>query len=395
MGFDKQYDYILVRYGELSTKGKNKKDFITQLVRNVKYALKEFSLLEYKADRDRLYIYLHDTDPTPVEEKLKNVFGIRSFSLAIRCPRDMEEMEEAVLSLAKEEQEKGIHTFKMKARRTDKTFPFTSDEINRNCATRILKNTDLKVDVHNPELPIIVEVHRDYAYVMAKTVLGAGGYPVRVGGKALLLLSGGIDSPVAGHEIMKRGVAIEGIHFTSMPYTSQQAKDKVVTLANKISQYQGRMKIHMISFTELQLAIYEHCPENYAITIMRRMMVRIATEIAKQNHCLALVTGESIGQVASQTLESISVINHVTDLPVIRPLATWDKLDIIDLSKKIDTYETSILPFEDCCTIFTPKDPVTKPRLDRCEEYEKRWDWQPMIEKAIEGHEIVYINDKE
>lgn len=391
---NEKYGYILVRFGELSTKGKNKKDFIRQLTRNVKYALSAYPQLEYRNDRDRLYIFLNDTDPVPVSQRLKDVFGIRSFSLAIKCEPEMEAIKQAALYAAQKEWDEGKRTFKVMARRNDKSFPFVSDQINRFVAGRVLHETELKVDVHNPDFPLIVEIHKDAAYIMAHTELGAGGYPVRVGGRAMMLLSGGIDSPVAAYEIMKRGVMIECVHFASQPYTSEQAKEKVLTLAKMLSRYQGPVRVHVVPFTDLQLAIYDHCPENYAITIMRRMMVRIAEELAKKNKCLALVTGESVGQVASQTLESMGVINEVIKLPVIRPVATWDKLEIIAKAREIGTYETSILPFEDCCTIFTPKDPVTKPRSDRAEQYESRFDWKELLDKAVENTETVTMSEE-
>lgn len=390
-----QYEYILVRYGELSTKGRNKKDFIRQLTRNVKAALKEYRELEYRSDRDRLYIYLNGTDPEGPQEKLKRVFGIRSFSLAMKVEPDIGRIREAGLEAAREEERRGAKTFKVKARRNDKKFPLVSDQINRECAGVILSNTGLKVDVHHPDFPLIVEVHKDAAYIMARTIYGAGGYPVRIGGWGMLLLSGGIDSPVAGEQMMKRGVALQAIHFQSRPYTSEEAVQKVYQLADVLSGCQGSIKVHVVPFTELQLAIYDHCPESYAVTIMRRMMLRIAQKKAEQEKCTALVTGESIGQVASQTLESIAAINEVASMPVIRPLATWDKLEIIEEARRLGTYETSILPYEDCCTIFTPKNPVTKPKASRCREYEAKFAWQPLVDKAVEGIQTVILPKRE
>ncbi|MBQ4252222.1 MAG: tRNA 4-thiouridine(8) synthase ThiI, partial [Erysipelotrichaceae bacterium] len=285
-------------------------------------------------------------------------------------------------------------TFKVITKRANKKFPIHSDEINRAVASEVLRNygpQHLKVDVHDPDYELIVEIREQATYVMAETILGAGGYPVGVGGKALLMMSGGIDSPVAGYLTMKRGVEIECIHFASMPYTSQEALNKVKELTRIISGYQGRIKLHVVPFTETQLAIYKNCDEEYAITIMRRMMYRIANRIAEKNKCLALVNGESVGQVASQTLESISVINAVSEYPVIRPVVTYDKLEIIALAEKIGTYEVSILPYEDCCTIFTPKNPVTKPHPFKVEKQESFFQWQPLLDKAVEDTETIVI----
>ncbi len=397
MEFTENYEYILVRYGELSTKGRNKKDFIRQLIKNVKYSLEDYKDLRYQADRDRLYIFLNGNDPLDIEEKLKKVFGIRSFSLAMKTLPELDEMKAAAISAAKKEEKEGAKTFKVVARRNDKQFPLISDEVNREIGGVVLANTGLKVDVHQPDFKLIVEIHKDAAYIMAHTVLGAGGYPVRVGGKALVLLSGGIDSPVAAYQMQKRGVLIEAIHFASEPYTSEKAKEKVITLASMISNYQGNLRVKIIPFTKLQLAIYDNCPESYAITIMRRMMMRIAQRVAIDEKCLVLVTGESIGQVASQTLESIAVINEVVTMPIIRPLASFDKLEIIEKAKELGTYETSILPYEDCCTIFTPKNPVIKPKLELAKEYEERFNYQEYIDEAVKDLEtiIVPLREKE
>lgn len=389
---DYRYEYILVRYGELSLKGKNKKNFIKKLLDNTKKALVNFKTLEIKAEFDRMYIYLHDEDPTAVAKIVEKIFGISSFSMAIKVPADMDEILNAVKDACDLETP---HTFKVQARRHDKMFPVISDQINRMAATVILKNSDWKVDVHHPEVTIIIEVREDAAYIMTDKIPGAGGYPVGIGGRAMVLLSGGIDSPVASYLMMKRGVHIETIHFAAPPYTSQNAREKVETLAKEIAPYQGDIVLHVVPFTTLQLAIYKYCPESYAITIMRRMMMRIATGLAARRHCLAIATGESIGQVASQTLESVFVINEVTTMPIIRPVVCMDKVEIIDLSRKIGTYETSILPFEDCCTIFTPKSPVTKPHLDKCLEYEAKWDWQTMVEDCINMAEMIRIQPGE
>ncbi len=383
------YDHILIRYGELTTKGKNKKDFIARLAENMKQALADYPDLKFERTRDHIYIHLHGTDPDEITPILKNVFGIRAFAKTIKTENNMEDICEAAKLLMSDK----TGTFKLKARRANKNFPVHSDDINRQVSAAILKayGPGLKVDVHNPDYEVIVEVRDQNTYLMAETVLGAGGYPVGVGGKGLLMLSGGIDSPVAGYMAMKRGVQIECIHYCSQPYTSEAALNKVKELAKMLSPYQGRIKLHIIPFTETQLAIYEHADESYAITLMRRMMYRIADMVARENNCLALINGESIGQVASQTLNSMQAINCVTDLPVIRPLVTYDKLEIIDVARKINTYETSILPYEDCCTIFDPKNPTTNPKIKKCEMFESWFDWQSLIEKAVAEKETIMI----
>lgn len=384
-----EYNHILIRFGELSTKGKNKKDFIKQLMSNVKKSLHKFEDLTFERGHDRLYILLNGEDYVEVSERLKHVFGISSFSLAIKIKSDLEEMKRISLMAAEEFKGK---TFKMDTRRHHKPFLYSSDEINRACATEILKNTDLKVDVRNPELRIQIEVREFYTYIMTEKIKGAGGYPVGSSGKALVMLSGGIDSPVACYETMKRGVSIECIHYASPPYTSQQALDKVKQLASKIALFQGHVRLHIVPFTDLQLAIYNNAYESYAITLMRRMMYRIAQQVAEKQRCLAIVNGESLGQVASQTLESMNVIGKVVDIPVLRPLICMDKLEIIDIANKIDTYEISIQPFEDCCTIFTPKKPTTKPNLDKVERLEAKFDYQTELDKAIENIESITVH---
>lgn len=382
------YDHILVRFGELSTKGKNRKDFIKRLLTNVKNALRDFNELTYERTHDRMYIMLNGEDHEAVAKHLQQVFGISSFSFAVKVASDIEVIKQTCLVLAKQSD---AQTFKIEARRSFKQFPMVSDEINREVAGEILRNTDIKVNVREPQLRIQIELHQEATYIMTGKIKGNGGYPVGVGGKALVMLSGGIDSPVACYMTMKRGVAIECIHYASPPYTSQAAQDKVLELARAIAPYQGHIRLHIIPFTDLQLAIYKNCDESYAITIMRRMMYRIAERVAQKQNCLAIVNGESIGQVASQTLESMQTINCVTDMPVIRPVTCLDKLEIIDISQKIGTYDISIQPFEDCCTIFTPKNPVTKPTKHRAERLEGRFDFTSLIEDCIARMESVDI----
>lgn len=386
------YDTVLIRYGELSTKGKNRNQFIRKLLENIKRALKDLEKLEFKSTYDRIYIKINGENIEELENRLKKIFGISSFSFTIKVKSDLEEIKSTCLELL--ENEKG-ETFKVITRRHDKNFIYRSDEINRHVAGKILSSTNLKVDVHNPDIKLQIEVQEENTFITSKKIEGAGGYPTGINGKVMLLLSGGIDSPVAAYYIMKRGIEVEAVHFSSPPYTSQSAQDKVLELAKIVSIYQGSMKVHIVNFTELQMEIYAKCHESYAITIMRRMMVRLAERLAIKNKCLAIATGESLGQVASQTLESMSVINEVCKMPIIRPIVTFDKLDIIDKAKEINTFETSILPFEDCCTIFKPKNPVTKPRLDKSINMENLFDYELLLEKALSNVETFYKQPKE
>ncbi|MCD7894499.1 MAG: tRNA 4-thiouridine(8) synthase ThiI [Erysipelotrichaceae bacterium] len=386
-------NHILVRFGELTTKGKNRKTFIHKLTRNTKEILHAFKNLTYKDTHDRLYIMLNGEDPTLVCDKLKTVFGIHSFSVCYKVESDLEKISEVALYLI--EKNDGS-TFKIDTKRVNKDYPLLSHDINTSIAGYVFHHTtkDLKVDVHHPEILIKVELRKECTYVMDNVALGAGGYPVGVGGKALLMLSGGIDSPVAGYLTLKRGIDIECIHYVSPPYTSDLAREKVTDILDVLRQYtHGRILIHFIPFTDLQLAVYEHCDESYAMTVMRRMMYRIAQGIAQKNNCLAIVNGESIGQVASQTLQSMSTINEVIKMPVIRPVACLDKLEIIDLSKQINTYDISVRPYEDCCTIFTPKQPATKPKSDKAQMYESRWDYASMVQECIDNSEDIWIDD--
>ena len=383
------YDHIMIRFGELSTKGKNKKDFIRTLADNVKNALKDWPELSFETRYDHIYVGLNGLDYQPVIERLQDVSGIHALSLVYRCDKDVEAMKESALRLINEEEGK---TFKVKVKRGDKTYPLISDEITRIVAGHILRNTDhLKVDVHNPDILLSIEVRQEAAYIFCKTFLGAGGYPLGVGGKTMHMLSGGIDSPVAAYLMMKRGVSIECIHFASPPYTQMGVIYKLEDLLKVLTRYQPRIRLHIVPFTKIQEAIYDNAPESYCITLMRRMMFRLADALSKRRKCPVISSGESIGQVASQTLQSMHVINAVTNTPVIRPLATTDKLEIIKISKKIGTYDISIRPYEDCCTIFTPKAPKTMPHQDEVEEFEKKFDYESMIRDAINNVEVKII----
>ena len=386
-------NHILVRFGELTTKGKNRKLFIRKLCSNTKEILKSFPRLKYELSFDRMYILLNGENTEAVCEQLKTVFGIHSFSLCYKVESDLDQIKEVCLQIV--EKNSGT-TFKINTKRNDKDYPLHSHDINTAIAGYIFHHTskELKVDVHHPEILVKVELRKDFTYIMDNVIMGAGGYPVGIGGKALLMLSGGIDSPVAGFLTLKRGVDIECIHYASPPYTNEQAKEKVLDLIDVLRRYtHGKIVVHIVPFTDLQLAVYEHCEESYAMTVMRRMMYRIGEGVAKKYNCLALVNGESIGQVASQTLESMSVINEVIRMPVLRPVACMDKLEIIDIANKIGTYDISIRPHEDCCTIFTPKQPATKPKSYKAESFEALWDFEKMVQECVDNTTDIVIDD--
>lgn len=380
---------ILIKYGELTTKKANRNLFINILCDNVKAALKNYHVNIIK-NRVRMFIETDD-NINEIVDILKDIFGIHSIVVAYKVDTNTDIIKEKVLEVVKEID---FNTFKVDTRRTDKNFNIPSMEFNNIIGGLILKNIpNKKVDVHNPDYTLKIEIRHDYTYIYSKEINGAGGYPVSVAGKGLLMLSGGIDSPVAGYMAMKRGVKLECIYFESPPHTSIQAKNKVKTLVNKLNRYQPSIKLHVINFTNIQEAIYKNIDPTYMITIMRRMMYRISERIMYQNNCHILINGESIGQVASQTLTSMQVINNVSNVPVIRPVSCLDKLEIIEIAKKIDTYETSILPYEDCCTIFLPKHPVINPELSKAIEYENSFDYETLIQEAVKNHEIITISN--
>ena len=376
---------IFIKYGELSTKKDNRKMFIKLLLKNVRRKL-EVLEIEINYTTARMYIKTTSKDIDEVVNRLKEVFGIRSIVICDRVNNNKEEIENKIKEII---QTLSFKTFKVETIRSDKSFPISSLEFSRMMGAVVLKNKECKVDVHNPDLILNIEIRSEGTYIYTKEVLGLGGYPVGVQGKGLLMLSGGIDSPVAGYLALKRGVDLECLYFESPPHTSLEAKNKVVKLASIIDKYSGNIKVHVVPFTELQEAIYKNVPDTYIITIMRRMMYRIAERVSKRRNCKVIINGESIGQVASQTLTSMSVINNVTNYPVIRPVACLDKLEIIDIANKIDTYETSILPYEDCCTIFVPRHPVINPELSKCIEYENLFDYETLLEKCIDNIETI------
>lgn len=382
------YDHIMVRFGELSTKGKNKKDFIRVLARNIKNALLEFSNLTIETRFDHIYVVLNGNDPEPVIEVLQDVSGIHSLSLVYKTDPEIENLKNVSLELIKKEEGK---TFKVKCKRADKSYPIISEEIIKHVAGNILANTTLKVDVHNSDILLSIEIRQEGAYVFCKTYPAAGGYPLGVGGKIMHMLSGGIDSPVAAYLLMRRGIKIECIHFASPPYTNVGVIEKLKDLLSKLNKYQPEIRLNIIPFTKIQEEIYRVSDESYAITIMRRMMFRLADRLAHRRGCPAISSGESVGQVASQTLESMYTINEVTKLPVLRPVVAMDKVDIIKLARKIDTFDISIRPFEDCCTIFAPKNPKTKPSLSKAVEYESKFDYESLINEALDNVEVIYV----
>lgn len=380
---------ILIKYGELTTKKANRNLFINILYENIKNSLKNYQVKIIK-NRVRMFIETND-NINEIVDILKDIFGIHSIVVAFKVDTNIDIIKDKVLEVVKEID---FNTFKVDTRRTDKEFSIPSMEFNNIIGGLILKNiSNKKVDVHNPDYTLKIEIRHDYTYIYSKEIKGAGGYPVSVAGKGLLMLSGGIDSPVAGYMAMKRGVKLECIYFESPPHTSIQAKNKVKTLVNKLNRYQPSIRLHVINFTNIQEAIYKNIDPSYMITIMRRMMYRISEKIMYQNNCHILINGESIGQVASQTLTSMQVINNVSNVPVIRPVSCLDKLEIIDIAKKIDTYETSILPYEDCCTIFLPKHPVINPSLEKAISYENNFNYEELINEAINNHEVIVIDN--
>lgn len=383
---------IIIKYGELTTKKDNINFFITTLKDNLKSSLVDYDV-DIKYDKGRMFIYAAEDVLDKVTDKIKKTFGIHEINLGYEL--DGNNFDDIKSSLTELIKDKEINTFKVETKRSDKSYPMTSMEVSKLLGGVVLKNKQKsKVDVHNPELVINVEIRFGSSYIYFDKIKGIGGYPVGVAGKGLLMLSGGIDSPVAGYLALKRGVRIEAVYFESPPHTSEAAKNKVITLAKKLSEYSGYVKLHVVNFTAIQEAILRNCPREYLVTIMRRMMYRISERIANRNNCKVLINGESIGQVASQTLTSMSVINSVTKMPVIRPVACLDKLDIIDIAKSIDTYETSILPYEDCCTIFVPDHPVINPDISTSIEAEESFDYESLLKDAIVNSEVIKVTNK-
>lgn len=386
------YDHILVRYGELTLKGGNRKTFVSQLRSNVKRALMPLKGYEVKANRDRMYIQL--TPEADIEEmmtRISKVFGVHSISPVLKLEKSMEAVYEHARLFA-QDYEAG-DSFKIEVKRSDKNFEYETFAIQRMVGGEVLKsNESLHVDVRQPDHEIKVEVRLDAIYMYDRIIPAIGGLPVGTGGKTLLMLSGGIDSPVAGMEVMRRGVTIEAIHFHSPPFTSEKAKEKVIELTRIMAERVGSIRLHIVPFTEVQKQIHKVVHERYTMTSTRRMMLRIADKVVHQIGADAIVNGENLGQVASQTLKSMYAINAVTNTPILRPLLSLDKEEIVKKAKAIGTFETSIQPYEDCCTIFTPKNPVTEPQFEKVLQYESGFDFEEMIDRAVDNIETIVID---
>lgn len=382
---------ILIRYGELSTKGRNKKMFTQKLASNIKKALVDFPQVKVIPDYDFMYLDLHEAPEEAVIEKVKPIFGIQSISPVYIVEKDMEVAKKVVLDLLSQEDLEG-KTFKIMTRRSDHTFEMDTNQINLFLGDAVLEAfPDIKVQLKQPDITVRIDVRREYLMVSLKTIQGAGGLPVGTSGRVMLMLSGGIDSPVAGYLAMKRGMEIQCVHFASPPYTSPQALEKTKLLAAKIARFGGSIQFLTVPFSRIQEEIKKSVPEAYLMTIMRRFMLRITDQLRENARALAIANGESVGQVASQTLDSMVAINDVTNTPIIRPVATMDKLDIIKVAEEIDTFELSIQPFEDCCTVFAPPSPKTKPKLEKARQYEARLDVEGLIKEAVEGTVIEEI----
>ena len=382
---------ILIRYGELSTKGRNKKMFTQKLASNIKKALVDFPQVKVIPDYDFMYLDFHEAPEEAVIEKVKPIFGIQSISPVYIVEKDMEVAKKVVLDLLSQEDLEG-KTFKIMTRRSDHTFEMDTNQINLFLGDAVLEAfPEIKVQLKQPDITVRIDVRREHLMVSLKTIQGAGGLPVGTSGRVMLMLSGGIDSPVAGYLAMKRGMEIQCVHFASPPYTSPQALEKTKLLAAKIARFGGSIQFLTVPFSRIQEEIKKSVPEAYLMTIMRRFMLRITDQLRENARALAIANGESVGQVASQTLDSMVAINDVTNTPIIRPVATMDKLDIIKVAEEIDTFELSIQPFEDCCTVFAPPSPKTKPKLEKARQYEARLDVEGLIKEAVEGTVIEEI----
>ncbi|WP_373773997.1 tRNA uracil 4-sulfurtransferase ThiI [Streptococcus ferus] len=380
-----QYSEIMVRYGELSTKGKNRMRFINQLRRNIQSVLSIYPQVTVTADRDRAHVYLNGTNYVPVAESLKQIFGIQAFSPSYKVEKEMSLLKKAVQEIMLGLYQEGM-TFKISSKRSDHSFELDSRDLNQVLGAAVFEVLPtIQAQMKQPDITLKVEIRDEAAYLSYENIKGAGGLPVGTSGKGMLMLSGGIDSPVAGYLALKRGVAIEAVHFASPPYTSPGALKKAQDLTRKLTKFGGQISFIEVPFTEIQEEIKAKTPESYLMTLTRRFMMRITDAIRQKRHGLVIINGESLGQVASQTLESMQAINAVTKTPVIRPVVTMDKLEIIELAQAIDTFEISIQPFEDCCTIFAPDRPKTNPKLKNVEQYEERLDVDGLVARAVAG----------
>ena len=383
---------ILIKYGELSTKKANRNFFINTLYKNLKSKLEGFEVKIHK-DRARMYIEFLEKDLNSIKSIVSRVFGIHTYHIAYIVDTDDKTIQDKVLETVKLEE---FNTFKIETKRSNKNFPIHSQDYNRVLAGLLLKNLDnISVDVHNPELWITVEIRDTNTFIYFNSYNGSGGYPVGTQSKGMLMLSGGIDSPVAGYLAMKRGMTLDAVYFEAMPHTSIEARNKVITLCKKLANYCDHINLHIVNFTPIQEEIYKNSREDYMITIMRRMMYRIMDKLCKKYKGLVIVNGESVGQVASQTLTSMNVINSVTNIPVIRPVACFDKIEIMDIARHIDTYETSIIPYEDCCTVFVPKHPVINPKMGTAVVEEAKFDYEKMLDEAVDSLNTIVITSAE
>ena len=383
---------ILIKYGELSTKKGNRNFFINTLYNNIKNRLSDYNVNIHK-DRSKMYIEFEEKDLESIKNIINEIFGIHTYHIAYIVESNDKDIQNKLLEIIKE---KNFKTFKVEVKRSNKNFPITSQDYNHVLGGLILKNiSNIKVDVHNPELKIKVEIRDDKTFIYFDSYNGPGGYPVGTQSCGMLMLSGGIDSPVAGYLALKRGMKLDAIYFEAIPHTSIEARNKVISLSKKLVEYSDDINLHVVNFTPIQEEIYKNCREDYCITIMRRMMYRIATRLCEKYNRLVIVNGESIGQVASQTLTSMKVINEVTNIPVIRPVACMDKIEIMDIARRIDTYDISIIPYEDCCTVFVPKHPIINPKLEVAIKEENKFNYQELIEEAIKTVNTIKIDNKE
>ena len=381
---------ILIRYGELSTKKGNRKSFVDILRKNITHKLKDYDVV-IKSDLSHTYIYFNENDLDNIVKKIDNIFGISSYNIAYIVDTNKDDIFKVAVDALKNELFK---TFKVETKRSFKNFELDSMEMSKTLGSHILKNIEnIKVDVHNPDLTVNIEIREKKSFIYFNSRKALGGYPIGTQPKGLLMLSGGIDSPVAGYLAMKRGIVVDCVYFEAIPHTSLDAREKVIKLVKKLANYTNKINLHIVDFTPIQEEIYKTSDKDYVITIMRRMMYRIMEKLCNKFDALCIINGESIGQVASQTLTSMNVINNVTNYPVIRPVACLDKLEIIDISQKIDTYDISILPYEDCCTVFVPKHPVINPKLDKVLEMEDKFDYNNMIDIAVENIKTIKITD--
>jgi thiamine biosynthesis protein ThiI len=390
-----EWKELLIRYGELSTKGRNRSSFTGRLRDNIRYAFADLPKFQIITERDRMFIRPNEQETMDqLIERLPKIFGIQSFSPVASCSLDLEDIKQTAVKVV-ESLDRADKTFKVTVKRSYKPFEMETNELQQYVGSHVLRNfPEIRVQMKKPDIDLVVEVRRDAVYMMAQVIPGAGGLPIGSNGKSILMLSGGIDSPVAGYQMLKRGVRLDAIHFYSPPYTSELSKEKVMDLAEKLSRFGASVKLHIIPFTAIQQEIQKQIPSNVSMTTTRRMMLRITDLVREETGALAIITGESLGQVASQTLESLTAINAVTTTPVLRPLIAFDKLDIIKIAQEIDTYEVSIRPYEDCCTIFTPASPKTKPKLEKVEFYESFKSFDDLIAEAVSEREIMMFPKK-